>query len=316
MRVLVTGGAGFIGSHLIHRLLEGDHEVTAIDNFSAQEPARRRADVLSREQFTMHEHDVRNIAQFVRGMPHSPDAIMHLASPISVQESIQNPYKYRDEIMVATGQLLQCAHEQGIKRVVLASTAAVYGDPARVPVSEDAVMNPLVPYASEKCSAECLAQAHAEWHSLETVILRFFNVYGPGQDPSSPYSGVVSKFMERVKNRQPPVIFGDGTQTRDFVYVGDVVEAIMRSITQPVEPGLTVNIGSGTAVTIDHLARATIALGDTALEPIYEPPRSGDIKHSQADISNARHALDYTPRVTLEEGLRKTWEWFTAERKY
>lgn len=316
MRVLVTGGAGFIGSHLIARLLEGRHQVTGIDDLSAKGPARQRAHALNRESIIVSEHDVRNIRPVLRCLPYKPDAIVHLAAPISVPESIENPAKYRDAITVATHRLLDCAREERIMRVVIASTAAVYGNPRRMPVREDDALAPLSPYAHEKLVAENLAKAYAKEHNLETVMLRIFNVYGPGQDPSSHYSGVVSKFMEQVVQNKPPVIFGDGTQTRDLVYVGDVADAIIAGLEHRVEPGLIVNIGSGSAITINGLARAIIRLSGNDLQPRYAPPREGDIKHSQADISKARQELDYSPRVSLEEGLRRTWDWFTAERKY
>jgi UDP-glucose 4-epimerase len=316
MHVFVTGGAGFIGSNLIVELCAQGHRVSGLDKYAAGAIARERAQKLrAAHGVVLDERDTHDIKASIAALAERPDAIVHLAGPISVPESLTNPEKYRRDITEATGCVLEAARALGIKRVVFASTAAVYGNPAALPVSERTPIDCLSPYAKEKYEAERLMRAAASEHGVETVILRFFNVYGSGQDPTSAYSGVVSKFMERVASGLPPMMYGDGLQTRDFVHVSDAVAAIIAGLTRNVRPGATVNIGSGKATSIVELARAVVRLGGTALEPQSVPAREGDIRHSVADIALARKELGYAPQTALKEGLRLTWEWFRGRQQ-
>jgi UDP-glucose 4-epimerase len=333
MHVLVTGGAGFIGSHLVGELFKRGHKIQVIDNLSAGEASRQRAKYIE-HTYRRNDKDATEVAEldvlysktFLRNIekkfPHDDkgkptewfDAIVHLAAPISVAESIENPHKYREGINTATTHLLEAAREKNIKRVIIASTSAVYGNPEKLPISEDAKPNPLSPYAWEKFSTECLARMYAREYKMETVILRLFNVYGPRQDPSSPYTGVITNFMQSVKKGKPPVVFGDGKQIRDFVHVDDVIRAIMWAIEQKqVEPGLTLNIGSGKPYSINNVANACIKLSKHNLSISYQPPRAGDIRQSLADITKAK-ALGYAPQKTLETGLREVWTWYTGQK--
>lgn len=316
MHVFVTGGAGFIGSNLIAQLCAQGHRVSGLDQYAAGAIARERANKLRAEHgVVLDERDVHDIKASIAALAERPDAIVHLAGPISVPESMTNPDKYGRDITEATACVLEAARAAGIKRVVFASTAAVYGNPATMPVSERTPIDCLSPYAKEKYNAEGLLRATASEHGTEAVILRFFNVYGQGQDPTSAYSGVVSKFMERVAQGLPPVMYGDGLQTRDFVHVNDAVAAISAGLTREVRPGLTVNIGSGKATSVVELARAIARLGGAALEPQSAPAREGDVRHSVADIGLAKKELGYVPQTGLEEGVRQTWEWFRGRRQ-
>lgn len=315
MHVFVTGGAGFIGSNLIAELRAQGHRISGLDQYAAGVIARERANKLRAEHgVVLDERNVHDVKASIAALAERPDAIVHLAGPISVPESVANPEKYHEDITEATARVLEVARELGIKRVVFASTAAVYGNPATMPVSERTPIDCLSPYAREKFNAEQLLRAAASEHGTESVILRFFNVYGQGQDPKSAYSGVVSKFMERVANGLPPVMYGDGLQTRDFVHVSDAVAAISAGLTRKVRPGITVNIGSGKATRIVELARAIVSLGGAVLVPESVPAREGDVRHSVADIGLAKNELGYAPQTALGEGLRQTWAWFRGQQ--
>jgi UDP-glucose 4-epimerase len=310
MHVLVTGGAGFIGSNLVDALLAAGHRVTVIDNFSAG----KHANLQKHSKLTVHELGVRDCAQ-IFSANEKINAVVHAASPTSVPESLKNPTKYRQEITEATRILLESAHAACVKRFVFVSTAAVYGNPANTPITETTPIAPLAPYGTEKYSAEQLVREYALARKLVAVVLRLFNAYGPRQDASSPYSGVVSLFMQCARENKPIVIHGNGNQTRDFVYVADVVQAILLALEKNVEPGLTVNIGTGKKHTINELAQAVLTVAAKQLPVQNAAQRQGDIAHSCADISKARATLGYEPKVNFEEGLQKTWEWFNANEK-
>ncbi|MEM4239916.1 MAG: GDP-mannose 4,6-dehydratase [Candidatus Woesearchaeota archaeon] len=322
MHVLVTGGAGFIGSHLIKKLRKQNHDVDAIDNYSAGEASRRREKELEADEkvevWNQDVDDMRMVLNMIKvrkNLKHkdpSPavDAIVHLAAPISVEESVRNPLKYCNEIYGKTIHLLEAARLGNIRKMVIASTAAVYGSNDRLPTSEHARTEPLSPYAISKLAAEGIARMYAREHGIETAILRFFNVYGPDQNPSSGYSGVISNFMSQAKKKQQFTIFGDGKQTRDFVYVEDICDAIIAALTKKFEPGIVVNIGSGKETAILELAEKIAKVSGTAFKVEHKEPRKEDIPHSQASIERAKKLLDYEPKVSLEEGLKKTWDWF------
>lgn len=307
MHVLVTGGAGFIGSHVVEALLARGDTVTVVDNFSTGKMENLPK---GHKNLAVHNNDVININTVMKAS--RPDAVVHLASPTSVQESMQNPQKYHEQITIATEKVLKWALKAGIRKVTITSSAAVYGNTENLPVKESEPTMPLSPYAKSKLEAEKLAGSYAQNHKMNTVVLRLFNVYGPGQDPNSPYSGVISKFFKAAKDNQPPTIFGNGKQTRDFVFVHDVVSAILAGVDKQTEPGITVNIGSGKETTINDLANAVIRLCNKDLKPVHEQARQGDVLRSCADITLAKKHLGFEPEFSLEEGLKKTLEWFNA----
>ncbi|MEM2915904.1 MAG: GDP-mannose 4,6-dehydratase [Candidatus Woesearchaeota archaeon] len=323
MHVLVTGGAGFIGSHLIRKLRSQNHDVDAIDNHSAGEASiRREKEIEKDKKVEVWRIDVKDTRNYVLKMlkkrknidvnsPIPPvDAIVHLAAPISVEESMREPAKYCKEIHGKTIALLEAAKDENVKKVVLASTAAVYGNPDKVPIAEDEKTSPLSPYAISKLAADEIARMYAREYGLETVILRLFNVYGPDQDPASPYIGFIAKCFQRARKNEPFIIFGDGNQTRDFVYVEDVVDAIISALTKAVEPGSVINIGSGKQTRIIDVAHKIAEITSIPLEIKYEPARKGDLLYSQANISKAEKILGYEPKFTLEQGLSNIWAWY------
>ncbi len=312
MNILVTGGAGFIGANLVSMLAENKHTIAILDNLSTEASLTRAAMLKRTYDVPTDTRDIKDISDVLREYIRI-DAITHLASPISVQESIKNPHEYRKDINEGTLHVLEAAKQRNIRRVVLASTAAVYGNPNVVPIREGHPVDPLTPYATEKYAAECHARMFAREHGLETVILRLFNVYGPGQDARSPYSGVIAKFMQCFLNDKPPIIYGDGEQTRDFIYVSDVVDAFHCALTKQVEPGLTVNIGEGKACSINLLVKMIEGCRAQVIKPIYQEARPGDILHSEADIKRAHKHLGWRPHTPQGEGMLKTWEWYAKQ---
>jgi len=297
LRVLVTGGVGFIGSHLIRVLVRAGHQVRVLDNLSTGS-VENLADVLDAIEFVRGDvRDYGAVEYAVRGV----DAVVHLAALIDVAESVEKPDLYFDVNVRGTYNVAKAS--RNINTFVFASSSAVYGEPIKVPIPEDHPLMPKSPYAASKVSGEAFVQTFANQYGFRPVILRLFNVYGPKQ--SRAYAGVIIEFISRVSRGEPPIIFGDGEQTRDFIHVGDVVEAIMLSLRNERVRGV-LNIGSGEGVTINHLARLILKLmGREDLKPIYAPPRPGDIRHSIADISRARKELGFKPKVGLEAGIKE-----------
>jgi UDP-glucose 4-epimerase len=297
LRVLVTGGAGFIGSHLVKALVKAGHQVRVLDNLSTGS-VENLADVLDAIEFVRGDvSDYGAVESAVRGV----DAVVHLAALIDVAESVEKPDLYFGVNVRGTYNVAKAS--RNINTFVFASSSAVYGEPIRVLIPEDHPLMPKSPYAASKISGEAFVQAFANQYGFRPVILRLFNVYGPKQ--SRAYAGVIIEFIRRVSRGEPPIIFSDGEQTRDFIHVGDVVEAIMLSLRNERVRGVF-NIGSGEGVTINHLARLILKLmGREDLKPIYAPPRPGDIRHSIADISRARKELGFKPKVGLEAGIKE-----------
>lgn len=287
MRVVVTGGAGFIGSHVAAHLAERGFKVVAVDNLERASAVKR-----------LEEAGVPLVAGDVRSVDLPPaDAVVHAAAYISVDESWERPYEYMWNNAAATARVAKQCADRGA-RLIYISSAAVYGEPQRLPIDEGHPARPLSPYGLSKLAGEQIVQMLAPG----AAALRLFNVYGPGQ--TGPYAGVITRFIERAKRGLPPVIYGDGTQTRDFIHVGDVarfVEAVLDRGAAGV-----FNVGTGRAVSIRELAAAVMRLAGLGGEPAYAPPRPGDIRHSVADVSKAR-ALGWEPRVSVEEGLRGLW---------
>jgi len=297
LRVLVTGGAGFIGSHLVKALVKAGHQVRILDNLSTGS-IENIADVLDAIEFARGDvRDYEIVESVIRGV----DAVVHLAALIDVAESVERPDLYFDVNVRGTYNMAKASGS--VNTFVFASSSAVYGEPIKVPIPENHSLMPKSPYAASKVSGEAFVQAFANQYGFKPVILRLFNVYGPKQ--SRAYAGVIIEFIRRVSRGEPPVIFGDGEQTRDFIHVSDVVEAVMLSLRSERARGVF-NIGSGEGVTINYLARLILKLmGREDLKPIYAPPRPGDIRHSIADISRARKELGFKPKVKLEVGIKE-----------
>lgn len=299
-KVLVTGGAGFIGSHVVEKLPSKGYNVVVIDDLS-----KGVSKNLSKVGHLVKvvEADVRD-EHIVKGVLKGVDYVIHLAALVSVEESIEKPSLYHEVNAIGTFNLLQCSAKAGVKRFTFVSSCAVYGDPKSLPIKETDAVNPLSPYAESKLVAEEYCRAFSGQFKLGAAVLRLFNVYGPRQ-ANSEYSGVITKFLERLRLRQPPVIYGDGEQTRDFIFVEDVVEYAVRAL--ETVPNMTVNIGSGKATTINELARLVQQIAGTLdMKSVHLQPKKGEIRHSLADISLSRVVLGQIPVTSLEEGLGKT----------
>jgi len=297
---LVTGGAGFIGSHVVEALLHRGDEVRVLDNFSSGYRSNL-AHILG--HIDLVEGDIRDIAT-VREAMKGVELIFHLAAIVSVTASMNGPLPTEAVNATGTLNLLVAAQESGARRLVLSSSCAVYGDEPRLPAAESQCPVPKSPYAVAKLAAEGYCRVFNESFGVETVALRYFNVYGPRQDPTSPYSGVISIFVDKMSHGEQPTIFGRGEQTRDFVYVGDVVQANLLAGDVPEAAGRTLNIGRGERISINQLFQELNNLLQTDLEPIRAPARLGDVQHSCADPSLARRVLGWQASVPFKEGLR------------
>jgi nucleoside-diphosphate-sugar epimerase len=303
MKYLVTGGAGFIGSHIVDRLLADGQQVRVLDNFSSG----KRENLPPGDTVEIIEGDVSDF-DTVRKAMEGIDAAFHEAAIASVPDTIRDPLSSARVNYVGTVNVLEAARQAGTKRVMFADSAAVYGDLPGLPKREDMPVKPLSPYAIDKLASEDACRVYHHLYGLETVCLRYFNVFGPRQDPSSPYSGVISIFSAALKGGKRPLIFGDGEQTRDFVYVTDVVEANIRAATAPDAAGRAINIATGSTITVNDMLKTICRLQGAEFDPEYKPAREGDIRHSYADISMARELLQWQPVVAFEDGLKKLFE--------
>lgn len=307
---LVTGGAGFVGSHLVEELLRRGESVRVVDNLTT---GRRDNLVAAARAAGAHvpellEGDLAEAAVAVAAVQ-GIDYVLHQAAIPSVPRSVAEPIASNRANIDATLQLLVAARDAGVRRVVFAGSSSVYGDAAELPKHEAMPLKPLSPYALQKQAGEQYLRLFTQLYGLDTVTTRYFNVFGPRQDPSSPYSGVISLFIRAVLDGRPPVIYGDGGQTRDFTYVANTVDGVLRAATTPGIAGEVINIATNGRVSLlDLLAEVQRLLG-TALTPTFRPPRAGDIRDSQADITKAARLLAYTPIVPFAEGLRRTVEW-------
>jgi UDP-glucose 4-epimerase len=299
-RVLVTGGSGFIGSHLCEALVAANASVRVLDNLSS---GREENLASVRDRVEIRLGDVRDpeaVAAAMEGI----DTVFHEAALVSVADSVARPRICHEINATGTFQVLEAARAAGVRRVVLASTAAAYGNDPALPKIETFLPQPASPYAAAKVAAEGYLRVFAELYGIETVALRYFNVYGARQDPSSPYSGVISRFLEALRRGRPLVVFGDGLQTRDFLSVADVVQANgLAAVSPNVGQGEVLNIGRGVPTSLLDVIRALGEAAGRALDPEFLPARPGDIRHSVADIGRARRLLGYEPRVELRDGL-------------
>jgi UDP-glucose 4-epimerase len=297
-RALVTGGAGFIGSHLVERLLREGHAVRVLDNFTTGKRTNLASVVADVDVIEGDVRDADAVTRAVAGC----DWVFHEAAIVSVPYSVAHPDQSTAVNLVGTLNVLQAAHVSGsVQRVVFASSAAIYGSDPALPKTESMPASPVAPYGAEKYASEVYLATWHRLHGLRSMSLRYFNVFGPRQDPSSPYSGVISVFVQRALARQPVTVFGDGLQSRDFVFVGDVVDANYRAaISQQVG---AVNVGRGASVTLlDLLATLGESLGH-AIDVRHEPARAGDIRDSLADVSLAKKLLGFEAKTSLREGL-------------
>jgi len=305
--ILVTGGAGFIGSHLVREMLNRGDRVRVLDNLSTGSKAN-----LAGLDVDFIEGDIRNAA-VVQESVKDVDFIFHLAAFISVAGSMEDPLACYDANLNGSLNVLMQASKAGVQRVVLASSAAVYGESESI-VAENHPLNPQSPYASSKLAMEQAAKLFSQSFSLETVCLRFFNAYGPRQSPDSPYAAAIPKFIQVMLAGEPATIHGDGHQTRDFVYVGDIVEAMLLGADGDSIDGRVFNIAGGKSVPINELVEILQRFFPETPDPVFAPPRQGDLRFSEADISLAERSLGYRPRIDLQEGLEITVEWFRANR--
>jgi UDP-glucose 4-epimerase len=302
MRALVTGGAGFIGSHLVERLLGRGDEVRVIDNFSSGKRANLEPVACSR--LTVVEGDVRD-AGALRDAARGCEVVFHEAAIVSVPYSVEHPRETHAVNLEGTLNVLDAARHAKTRRVVFASSAAVYGDDPALPKREDMRPSPIAPYGIEKLAGEHYLAVYARLYGLETVALRYFNVFGPRQDPSSAYSGVISIFGLRARRGEGVTIFGDGSASRDFVYVDDVVQANLLAASVPDVSGRVFNVARGESTTLNELAFMVGRVFGRRLDVTHAPPRAGDIAHSLADVTLARRDLGYEPKVAVEDGLER-----------
>jgi UDP-glucose 4-epimerase len=305
-RWLVTGGAGFIGSHLAATLLSRGEEVRVADSLVTGREANLavldgRAEIL--------RGDLAGEA-FARRAVEGVDIVLHQAAIPSVPRSVSDPLTSNRANVDATLAVLVAARDAGVKRVVYAASSSAYGDTPTLPKREDMPTKPLSPYALQKLVGEQYLQLFTSLYGLETVSIRYFNVFGPRQDPSSPYSGVIALFVTRMLEGTAPTITGDGEQTRDFTYVDNVVDGVLRAATAPNVSGRVINVATGTRISINHLYRTLQQLLDFPHPPRYADPRPGDVRDSLADLTLARELLGYEPLVPFEEGLRATVDWY------
>jgi UDP-glucose 4-epimerase len=303
---LVTGGAGFIGSHLVDALMREGTRVSVIDNLST---GKRENLPEAAMNFVFHEGDIRDWA-LLRKVMEGVDVVFHQAAVVSVPLSVAEPLESAAVNEMGTLSVLEAARQAGCRRVVLASSSAVYGDDPELPKHEAMALWPLSPYAVQKMVGERYAGLYSTLYGLETTCLRYFNVFGPRQDPASPYSGVISIFMDRAVADQAPAIYGDGEQTRDFVYVQDVIAANLLAAAEKGAAGKIFNIGTGITITINRLWQLVAEMAGITLTPEYKTAREGDILHSVAAIDASRRDLGFVPRVGFEEGLAHTYAWY------
>ena len=306
MRYLVTGGAGFIGSNTVDELVRRGHSVVVLDDISSGKEDNL-AEV--RNKITFIKGSITDI-EVVRKAMHEAEYVLHLAARTSVPRSVKDPIETNRINIDGTLNVLVAAKELKVKRVVFAASSSVYGETATLPKVETMRPEPISPYGVTKYVGELYGQTFGRCYGLENVALRYFNIFGPRQDPGSPYSGVLAKFCTAFLEGTEPVVFGDGEQTRDFTYVENAVQANLLACEAPNASGKVFNVGVGGRISLKDVLRELARITGKTVEAKYEAPRDGDIRDSQADISQARVFLGYEPQVRFEEGLARTFEWY------
>ncbi|MDV2481744.1 SDR family oxidoreductase [Methanoculleus sp. Wushi-C6] len=309
MRYIVTGGAGFIGSNLAEHLSR-DHEVVIVDDLTSGQRQNIER-IMDNSRVTFVEGSVTDLDLLMEIFA-GADGIFHQAAIASVPRSVKDPLETNAVNAAGTVNVLWAAKECGVPSVVTASTSAIYGDDPVFPKRETMAPTPLSPYAVSKLAGEYYGKVFADLYGIRTVFLRYFNVFGPRQDPNSEYAAVIPKFITRLLDGKPPIVYGDGEQTRDFIFVADVVQANIRAMES--EARGVFNIAGGRRISLNELAASLSEITGVDLRPVYEPPRAGDVRDSLAEISRAEEAFGFSPRYTLEAGLRETVEWFRDGR--
>jgi UDP-N-acetylglucosamine/UDP-N-acetyl-alpha-D-glucosaminouronate 4-epimerase len=308
MRYLVTGGVGFIGSNTVDELVRRGHSVVVLDDCSSG-----KEDNLAeiRNKITFIKGSITDI-EVVRKAMHEAEYVLHLAARTSVPRSVKDPIETNKINIDGTLNVLVAAKELKVKRVVFAASSSAYGETPTLPKVETMQPQPISPYGVTKYVGELYGQAFGKCYGLENVALRYFNIFGPHQDPGSPYSGVLAKFCTAFVEDTQPIVFGDGEQTRDFTYVENAVQANLLAFEAPNVSGKVFNVGVGGRISLNAVLGELGKITGKIIEAKYEPPRDGDIRDSQADISQAREFLGYDPQVSFEEGLARTFEWYRA----
>ncbi len=302
---LVTGGAGFIGSNIVEKLVGDGHKVRVLDNFSTG----RRENIDDFKEVELAEGDVRDLA-FVRRVVSGVDYVFHQGALPSVIRSIEDPISTNEVNIDGTLNVLVASRDAGVRRVIYASSSSVYGDTPTLPKTEEMKPNPKSPYAASKLAGEYYCQVFYSVYGLETVSLRYFNIFGPRQDPTSQYAAVIPLFIEAMLNGDTPTIFGDGLQSRDFTFVDNVVKANLLAATAKDAPGKIFNTACGDRHSLLDLVDLLNSIMGKQIKPIHADSRPGDVKHSLAGISEAEKILNYQPQVQFEEGLKKTMAWY------
>ena len=305
---LVTGGAGFIGSNVVEELVRRGETVRALDNLATGH-IKNLAPLMGK--ITWHEADIRDL-ESIRADFEGVDYVVHLAAIPSVPRSVADPLTSNAVNIDGTLNVLVAARDAGAKRVVFAASSAAYGDHPALPRVESQEPRPLSPYALTKLAGEYYCRIFSQVYGLETVALRYFNIFGPRQSPDSPYSGVLSLFISAYMDGKTPTIFGDGEQSRDFTYVQNTVDATLRACTAAEASGKVINVGTGERHTLNETIKILNKVFGAHVTPLYDAARTGDVQHSHADISLARKLLGYEPQVRFEEGLNKTVAWFRS----
>lgn len=307
MRYLVTGGAGFIGSNIVDELLRRGHEVTVLDDFSSGKEENLASAV---KKIRLIRGDICDL-EAAREACEGADYVLHLAARTSVPRSVKDPIETNRVNIDGTLNVLVAARDAKVRRVVYAASSAAYGETPALPKVETMPSDPISPYGLTKLVGEMYAQLFGRAYGLENVSIRYFNVFGPRQDPTSQYSGVLSRFMLAVIEGSAPIVFGDGEQSRDFTYVDNVVDVSLRACEAAGASGKVFNGGTGVRISLNDVLKLLGKITGGAIRVQYDQPRTGDILHSQADIKLAAQVLGYQPRVDFEDGLRRTWKWYS-----
>jgi len=310
-KILVTGGAGFIGSHIVDKLTEKGFEVTVFDNLDTGH-IENIASHRGKKGFHFIKGDIRDL-DLIKKTLKDVDVVFHEAALASVTLSVQNPIATNDVNVTGTLNLLKVSADLGVKRFIYASSAAVYGDTPSPKKREDMSSNPTSPYGISKLAAENYVKTYYKVYGLETVSLRYFNVYGPRQrfDINCAYGGAITIFINRLLKNMPPVIYGDGEQTRDFIYIKDIIKANMLALNSTDAAGQVFNIGTGTNISVNQVAKVLKdALNKKRLKNVYSPPRAAEVKHGYADISKAKEILGYNPSFSIQSGLPELVNWY------
>jgi len=308
MRYLVTGGAGFIGSNIVDELVRRGQEVIVLDDLSSGKEENLAA---VRDKINLRIGSITDLAAMQSACADA-DYVIHLAARTSVPRSVANPVETNHVNIDGTLNVLVAARDAKVRRLVFAASSSAYGETPELPKQESMPSAPISPYGVTKLAGELYAQVFGRAYGLENTSLRYFNVFGPRQDPTSQYSGVLSRFMLAVIRGESPVVYGDGEQSRDFTFIANVVDVTLRACEAPGSSGMVINGGTGARITLNEVLKLLEKITGRKIKAKYDPPRTGDIKDSQADISRARDLLGYRPIVDFEQGLKLTWDWYAS----